>query len=127
MRESNAEAQDTTRLFIYGTLKRGHGRHDWLRDQRFIGEAVTEPHYRLYNLVAYPALVEVEPGQGRAVQGEVWDVTADRLPVIDRIEDVDAGLYARRVIALQSHPLQTVQAYFFLGGVDDLEDVGDAW
>jgi gamma-glutamylcyclotransferase (GGCT)/AIG2-like uncharacterized protein YtfP len=117
----------STRLFIYGTLKRGHGRHHFLRQQTFVGEAVTEPHYRMYSLIAYPGLVAVEPHQGRPIRGEVWEVSDQRLPAIDEVEDVDAGIYARRYIELDGYPSQTVQSYFFCGGIDDLEEVGTAW
>jgi len=126
-----------TRLFIYGTLKRGHGRHDAISRQRFIGEAVTQPHYLMYNCIAYPALVEVAPGQGQPIRGEVWVVDDRALARVDAIEDVHTGLYRRRSIALATPEAEAggesegesggVQSYFFQGGVDDLELVGEQW
>src|SRR5207249_6980142 len=62
-----------TTLFVYGTLKRGGRGNRWLAGQRFLGEAVTEPTYRLYDLGTYPGLVRDE-ANGLAVKGELWEV-----------------------------------------------------
>jgi len=115
-----------TRLFIYGTLKRGHSRADVLRDQHCLGEARTRPRYRLYRVDQYPALVHAEPGVG--IEGELWDVQADCLARLDRIEAVDAGLYRREVIELElDDQQQSVEAYFYLPPTEGLEDCGSCW
>ena len=46
------------RLFVYGTLKQGQGRSVLLDGQTFLGEAQTEPHYRLFSCGPFPCLVE---------------------------------------------------------------------
>ena len=51
------------RVFLYGTLKRGGCRSHVLKDQRFLGEAMTVPKYRMYDTGSYPALVEDEGGR----------------------------------------------------------------
>ena len=70
-----------TILFLYGTLKRGEKSHRLMAGQRFVGEATTEPRYRLYDLVPYPGLM-ADVG-GVAVAGELWEVDATCLAELD--------------------------------------------
>src|SRR5437588_338372 len=86
-------------LFVYGTLKRGAFRNDLLHGQEFIAEVVTLPCYRLVDLIQYRGLVE-DPEQGKQVQGELWRVADERLPELDRYEDVPR-LFARKRIDLE--------------------------
>ena len=83
------------RLFVYGTLKRGQGRSALLAGQTFLGEARTEPHYRLYSNGAFPCLVEAEDGV--SIQGELWKVDDACLVRLDAVEGVDGGLFERRL------------------------------
>jgi gamma-glutamylcyclotransferase (GGCT)/AIG2-like uncharacterized protein YtfP len=123
--ETNA-AGTMTRLFIYGTLKRGHGRAGLLADQHYLGEARTRPRYRLYRVDQYPGLVHAE--KGVAVEGELWDVKVECLAELDRVEAVDAGLYRRETIELEAGgQQQPVEAYFYLHPVEGLEDCGRCW
>jgi gamma-glutamylcyclotransferase (GGCT)/AIG2-like uncharacterized protein YtfP len=57
-------------LFVYGTLKRGQRNHRLIADQRFLGEATTEPRYRVFDLGPYPGLV-IDETNGVAVLGEL--------------------------------------------------------
>ncbi len=72
-------------LFVYGTLMRGGVRQSVLADQRFLGEACTQPHYALFDLGAYPGLVRRDEG-GRTIFGELYEVAAGRIEQLDRIE-----------------------------------------
>lgn len=117
-----------TRLFVYGTLKRGDVRAYLLDDQRFISEATTQPQYRLYNTGDYPALVESQPLglHGNAILGEVWEVDDECLNRLDIEEGVDEGLYARRQIKLMDTG-DSVQSYFYLLSVAGMPDCGGRW
>jgi gamma-glutamylaminecyclotransferase len=88
-----------TTLFVYGTLKRGGPANRWLAGQRFLGEAVTEPKYRLYDLGSYPGLVRDE-ANGLAVKGELWEVDDACLAGLDDFEDAPK-LYARERVAVR--------------------------
>lgn len=113
-------------VFVYGTLKSGHRLHHHLAASRLVGEAVTEPLYRLFRLGWYPGLVE--DVSGIPVRGEVWEVDPDTVRVLDEVEDVDGGLFERRQIRLlPPHDRLTVESYFFLGDVSEAEDSGDCW
>lgn len=81
-------------VFVYGTLKRGHGNHHWLSDASFLGEAVL-PDVVLHDLGPFPMAV---PGEG-SVRGEVYAVEAGGLARLDRLEGYPR-LYDRRRLPL---------------------------
>ena len=59
-------------LFVNGTLMRGLALNDNLDGAEFLGEAVTEPVYRMYSIGdVHPGMFEVGEG-GVAVKGEVY-------------------------------------------------------
>ena len=117
----------TTRLFVYGTLKRGHCRAWALDGQRFLGEARTLPRYRMYDCGWYPGLVEASDG-GVAVVGELWEVDAACLAQIDEIECVSVGLYRRGPVKVQPpFDSEDIETYYYIGNVADLPDCGSAW
>ena len=88
-------------VFVYGTLKRGDVRSGSLVGAAFLGEAVTEPGYRMYNCGSYPGLIAVD-ADGVAIRGEVYDIWPECLARLDDVEGVDEGLYARRPIRLRA-------------------------
>jgi gamma-glutamylcyclotransferase (GGCT)/AIG2-like uncharacterized protein YtfP len=81
-------------VFVYGTLKRGHGNHHWLAEASFQGEAVL-PNVVLHDLGPFPMAV---PGEG-LVRGEVYAVDAAGLARLDRLEGYPR-LYDRRPLPL---------------------------
>lgn len=113
-------------LFVYGSLKRGFGNHHFLRGQTFLGEAVTEPDYRLVDIGGFPGLVETEAEAGRAIRGELWSVQECCLRALDWLEEVDAGLYRRGNIRLQGRD-GSVLTYLFAGEASRLPEAGEDW
>ena len=113
-------------LFIYGTLKRGQQRAELLDGQRYLGDARSCPLYRMYQVEAYPGLVQ-EDG-GISLEGELWEVDPECLAQLDEVEGVDAGVYQRERIMLEN-PWKgaVVEAYFYLHPVDGLADCGSCW
>ena len=83
-----------TRLFVYGTLKRGFPGQAHLDGSRYEGCASTAPGYSLHDLGPYPALVVAGPG---IVEGELHWVTAEHLARLDHYEGPD---YARESVVL---------------------------
>ena len=114
-----------TRLFIYGTLKQGQARSSLLDRQTFLGEAKTEPHYRLFNCAAFPCLVETEDGV--CVEGELCQVDDACLALLDQVEGIATGLFERREVRLVGQ--EGVEAYFYRGTMEGLEDAvgGGRW
>lgn len=117
-------------VFVYGTLKRGHQRSHALAGQTFIGPASTAADYRMFDLGDYPGLIEVEPGTGDQVQGEIYRVDQGCLRQLDQIEAVDQGLYERREIRIfQSFGTSggLIAAYFYLGDIAGCNNCGACW
>ena len=112
----------TTRVFVYGTLKRGKENHHWLAGQRFEREACTKPLYRMLDMGGYPALVRAEPGV--AVEGEIWQVDEAGLTRLDVLEDIDGGEYERVPIELED---EQVEGYLYLWDVSGRRDAGTCW
>ena len=117
------------RLFVYGTLKRGRGRSALLDGQKFLGVVRTEPHYRLFNSDAFPCLVEASredvAGAGVSIEGELWEVDDACLALLDQVEAVDSGLFERREVRMVA--AEGMEAYFYRGSVEGLEDCGGTW
>ena len=76
-----------TRVFVYGTLKQGHGNSGALEGAEFLGRCYLEGDYTLLDLGWYPGLVctRSEEASGR-VYGEVYKVNEETLHVLDMIE-----------------------------------------
>jgi len=113
-------------VFVYGSLKRGYKLHYLLESQLSLGNAVTQPLYRLFDLGSYPGLIEWP--EGLTIHGEVYQVDADCLAQLDEVEGVAEMLYARRRIFLQtSIEGKQIHAWFWLSSVQGLRDCGTAW
>ena len=116
----------TTRLFIYGTLKRGCSNHHYMAGQRFVEVAKTEPLYRLVSMGSYPGMVSSEPG--RSIEGEIWDVDDACLRRLDVLEGIDEGEYTYEMVPLlPPFDGETVHGYRYLRPVEDRPDIGSVW
>lgn len=71
-------------LFVYGTLKRGHGNHRFLANELFIGEASSVSNMILFEEFGLPYLRKGTLNVGKKIKGEVYGITD--LSSIDRLE-----------------------------------------
>jgi gamma-glutamylcyclotransferase (GGCT)/AIG2-like uncharacterized protein YtfP len=116
-----------TRIFVYGTLKKGRSNHHYLENQLFVGSAMTEPRYRLYDMGGFPGLV-LDAEHGLAILGEVWEVDKECLGALDILEGIDEGEYVRELMPLQPpYDQVAVQGYRFLRSVAGRRDLGAIW
>lgn len=116
-----------TRLFLYGTLRRGGSAHHRMSGQRFLGEARTVGGYGLYRLSGYPGLVAV-PEHAAGVVGEVWEVDDAALGALDAYEGVSEGLYRREALPLRPpFDRERVEAYLYAHSVAGRAFLGSAW
>lgn len=115
------------RLFIYGTLKRGLSNSGYMAGQTFVGEARTQPVYRLLSMGDYPGLVPVEEN-GSAVRGEIWEVDAACREKLDELEGVAEGMYELVPVQLQP-PFHkaVVMTYLYRWPAGGFPDAGEAW
>ncbi len=114
-------------LFVYGTLKRGGSNHQYLAGQKFLGVARTTPGYRLFDLGGFPGLVPV-PEDKAGVVGEVWEVDANALAGMDKLEGLAEGMYRRDPAKLQP-PFDNpaIETYIYARNTTKHTDIGSIW
>ena len=105
------------KLFCYGSLKKGHYNHFYLRHATYLGDYYIEPGYGLFvrNL---PFLIKHDDGPG--CYGELYEV--DRLSLID-IDHLEGhpDWYRRSlvsVINLETNQRTNAYAYIYQGEKD---------
>lgn len=117
-----------TRVFVYGTLKRGGSNHAFLAGQTFLGEARTVPGFTLYQLQGYPGMVASKTPAPESVTGEVWSVDAATLIALDRLEGIAEGLYRReRIQLLPPFADLAVETYLYARSVAGATELGSTW
>ncbi|OLP59754.1 hypothetical protein BJF93_21800 [Xaviernesmea oryzae] len=83
-------------VFIYGTLKKGFPLHEkGLTGARFLGLYRTvEPYPMVIAQDFFGPMMQDRPGEGRQVEGELYEVQEERLGILDELEDVgDPGSF----------------------------------
>ena len=116
-----------TRVFVYGTLKRGGSNHSFLAAQSFLGAVRTAPGYILYSLGDYPGMVRMADDT-TGVVGELWAVDDAGLKQLDLLEGVAEGLYERLEVQLAPNRLAgSAQTYLYTRPLPGLPPLGDHW
>jgi gamma-glutamylcyclotransferase (GGCT)/AIG2-like uncharacterized protein YtfP len=97
------------RVFVYGTLKKGHGNHRLLAQSKFLGRCVLHGKHRLVSLGGFPGLVATPNDEAdRPVSGEVYQVTEEVLQSLDFLEG-HPRFYERQKL---STPYKNAWAYY---------------
>lgn len=111
--------QQSHAVFVYGTLRRGHGPHDvFLSEAKFVGEDTLTGE--LYDMGSYPGLKLYEPGTGGGrVHGEVYEVSPSTLPRLDNYEGYPY-LYDRKEVMTEGGRRVLVYTY------NDEEDMDES-
>lgn len=105
--KSMGKKMDNIKVFVYGTLKKGHSLSGYLRESKFLGDAETLPKFVLYSLGGCPALVRLKEG-GHRVKGELYKVNTITLRNIDSAEGVYFGMYTRELITVYVNNKPTI-------------------
>lgn len=118
------------RVFVYGTLKKNGRLSFYLNNQKFLGSFKTAPRYRMYNISWFPGIKE-DDDEGKELEGELYEVDADCLAVLDRVEGAP-NLYERKAITIQNPPSvedgeNLIQSYFYKGDTSECSDAGTCW
>jgi gamma-glutamylcyclotransferase (GGCT)/AIG2-like uncharacterized protein YtfP len=95
-----------------------------MADQEYLGEAVTEPRYRVFDLGPHPGLV-VDNENGLAVKGELWGVNERCLAELDAFEEVPTW-FIREPIAIAGRQ-DVIEAYYLNSPKPDDAPSGDQW
>ena len=88
----------TQLVFVYGTLKQGHGNHKYyLMDNnavQFRGDHVTNPNYTMVHLGGFPGVLDTG---NTAITGEIYSITNTVFARLDRLEGYPS-MYTRKEI-----------------------------
>jgi gamma-glutamylaminecyclotransferase len=107
-----------TRIFVYGTLKRGYPNSPLLEGSEFSGEAVTVPTYKMAE-TSFPVIMP-DPG-GKPVAGEIYTVDDATLARLDQLER-EGRSYDRVLIdaklCLANGERLTTRAFIYVGRED---------
>lgn len=82
------------RVFVYGTLKEGHGNHRFLEDAEFLGKGSLRG-FEMYHLGGFPAIVD--SGEDEYVHGELYLVNEKEFAGLDMLEGYPR-LYDRKKV-----------------------------
>lgn len=110
-------------VFVYGTLKRGHGNNLLLKDSTFISEGILHGHKLCfyYSEGSFPFAKKDERSSSR---GEVYTVNEETLRRLDALEgyapnrpDSMNTFYLRREADIET-PTGMVKCFYYLGGAN---------
>jgi gamma-glutamylaminecyclotransferase len=128
--KSSVTTPQTHRVFVYGTLKRGHSNHALLATSRFLGEAATLQTYWMITTGVFPVVLDAVPADfglpPLAIAGEIYRVDDATLKDLDRLER-EGRSYDRKVtdvyeVADVSKGRRKVQAHIYVGVADYWHD-----
>lgn len=96
-----------TKVFVYGTLKKGLSNHRLLKDAQFEGRATTLQQFKMVGKDDYfPYVLGTAhdlPGQEtHSIQGEIYAVTPAELESLDTLEGYPTHYTKRKVAAIES-------------------------
>jgi len=100
---------NTIPVFVYGTLKKGHGNHPALEGATFLGEGQTVAPYALHAGDGLPMVDEANPIS--PIHGELYLVDAHTLAALDRLEG-HPSFYCRKWVPIR-HPGGTGYAWLY--------------
>lgn len=128
---SNNSVLAPIRIAVYGTLKKKHGNHGYLRNADFIGNGVTKEKHRLPAAEYVPRVYKgtTPDGRGHQIAVEVYDVGVSDLESIDRLEGHPTN-YKREVIQVVLESGETTNAFMYFGANewnDANKDLVDKW
>ena len=86
------------KIFVYGSLKRGHGNNSLLKGYKFLGEAQTVSTFKMYD-GGFPYVVDDNiPENEYPIKGELFEVDNEGLTRLDRLEGVSHDHYNRIIV-----------------------------
>lgn len=102
-RNYSSKSEELTKVFVYGTLKKGGYNHHYLANAKYLGKAQTMSAYSMIGKdMAFPYLLRVTPtaSGGHFIQGEVYEVNNTTLASLDRLEGVPSH-YKKQLVGVK--------------------------
>lgn len=97
-------------VFVYGTLMRGHGLNDYIKDFPY-KSATLKDYRRIWPRDNFPVIVKEE---GETVRGEIYSIDQGTLEQLDSVEGVPT-LYTREQVEVTDDffglPIKNVNVY----------------
>jgi gamma-glutamylaminecyclotransferase len=87
-------------VFVYGTLKRGHGNNRLLSSSTFLTAAESVVHGQLKDLGGFPCwdmLSPVSDAPMAPVRGELWEVSLEDFRKLDMLEGHPSFFYRTQI------------------------------
>jgi len=101
-------APDRIHLFVYGTLRRGEPGHELMSGSTFVA-TVTKSHLCWIDSAEYPSCVETDSAAD-VITGEIWDVPAADMPLLNEYEGKNYRLAKLRDSNLHAYLLKESDA-----------------
>ena len=101
------------RIFVYGTLKRGHGNAHYLQYSRFLSRGATTRPFMMLD-AGFPVVMDSNRGEILPVQGEIYFVDDRILASLDRLES-NGRMYNRSVQMIHSEDGDVYPCEMYLG------------
>lgn len=113
--ERMLEEVDKDLLFVYGTLQRKERNYHFVKNSRFIGDAILHNH-TLLELGSFPgAIAEL----GKIVHGEIYEVNQEVKTQIDYLE---GSLYeCKKVVVEKDTMVYVVHTYIYIASLKNYE------
>lgn len=99
----------STKVFVYGTLRKGHGNHRLLKNSPFLGYALTAKNYTMY-VTGIPYVTSKQ--ETCRIVGEVYEVDVFTLHALDQLEG-HPRFYRREEIQATLIGNGTVSCYLY--------------
>ena len=99
-------------VFVYGSLKRDKKLHYFLKNAKFLGEAITCSPYPLFLSKSkwYPYLLD--KNDGFKIKGEVYKIDYSTLKKLDRLEEVPFYYYRKTICVKLNNKTLKAWVYF---------------
>lgn len=104
------------RLFVYGTLKKGHINHKLLGDARRIADGYTVKAFLMMDAGEFPVVFEEANSRAArlSVAGELYEIEDHLLVTLDQLEDL-GGMYDRGIFQIRTATGTVVPAIMYVG------------
>ena len=121
-------SNSTSKVFVYGTLMRGQWNDCLLKSGKYISNATTTGTYRMYRVCTFPGIVKDDSDSGYRINGELYEVDAETLKWLDRLES-EGSLYSRETVTVEDSEGKehTAHIYVYLRSVEGCHEMGSSW
>lgn len=119
-------SDESTMLFVYGALKKGYKYHDIMLGMasKFLGVFETEPNYLLYDTGPYPGMIVVKDGEGRCIEGELYEVLPSYMLKLDKNVPYS---FKKKEIKLKGIDFPKIITHVWDWSVEKFLDCGTSW